>query len=84
MKDVTIYTTPVCPYCKRAKELLNSLEIPFREVDVAADQAKRDEIIETHNWRTVPAIFIGEKLVGGFDDINALHHTGKLLPLLQD
>ena len=67
----------------RAKGLLKSLDIPFEEVDVASNTAERERIINDFNWQTVPAIFIGEELVGGFDDLNALHQKGGLLSKLK-
>ena len=82
MKQVTIYTTPTCPYCLRAKELLSSLEIPFTEVDVASNPTKRQEIIEQHHWMTVPAIFVGDELIGGYDDLAELHSNGTLMERL--
>ncbi len=84
MKKITIYTIPTCPYCMRAKSLFDSLGINFEEVDVSINQAKRQEIIERYNWLTVPAIFIGDELVGGFDDVSAMHSLGELLEKLQD
>lgn len=82
MKQVTIYTTPTCPYCVRAKQLLSSLDVPYTEVNVAENTAERERIMNDYNWRTVPAIFAGDELLGGFDDINALHQNGELMPKL--
>lgn len=78
MKSVKVYTTPSCPYCMKAKQLLTSLEVSFEEVDVAAHSEARAEIIEKHNWQTVPAIFIGNELIGGYDELHALHTAGEL------
>lgn len=82
MKKVTIYTTPTCPYCIRAKGLLDSLNVTYDEIDVVEYPEERDRIMNDFNWRTVPAIFIADELVGGFDDINALHEEGKLLEMI--
>jgi len=72
MQAVTIYTTSTCPYCDRAKQLLNQKNIPFKEIDVT-DSSDREAMMERANGRkTVPQIFIGEHHVGGFDDLNAL------------
>lgn len=78
MKPVKIYTTSYCPYCVRAKDLLTSLDVAYEEVDVTENDELRQEIIKKHNWMTVPAIFIGDELIGGYDDLNALHATGDL------
>lgn len=82
MQAVTIYTTSTCPYCDRAKQLLNQKNIPFKEIDVT-DSSDREAMMERANGRkTVPQIFIGEHHVGGFDDLNALK-TEELNALLQ-
>lgn len=78
MKPVKVYTTSYCPYCVRAKDLLSSLDVAYEEIDVTENDELRQEIIKKHNWMTVPAIFIGEELIGGYDDLNALHATGDL------
>ncbi len=83
MKKVTIYTTPTCPYCIRAKKLLDSLEVTYEEINVADHPQERERIMNEYNWQTVPAIFIDSKLVGGFDDINAMHAQGKLLDYIK-
>jgi glutaredoxin 3 len=82
MKPVTIYTTPICGYCRAAKHLLASKGAAFREIDVMSDPARRQEMTERAGRRTVPQIFIGETHVGGYDDIAALDRQGKLDPLL--
>jgi glutaredoxin 3 len=80
---VEIYTTPFCPYCSAAKDLLNRKGIAFTEFNVMGDQAKRAEMVErSHGGRTVPQIFIGETHVGGCDDLYELDEAGKLDPLL--
>lgn len=75
---VKIYTTPVCPYCMKAKELLNSLNIEFEEVNVAENTEEREKIIKDYGWMTVPAIFIDGELIGGYDDLYKLNKEGKL------
>ncbi|HEY2836495.1 MAG TPA: glutaredoxin 3 [Rhizomicrobium sp.] len=83
MKPVTIYTTPICPYCVRAKSLLGRKGVAFDEVDVLMDQKARDEMLaKSGGARTVPQIFIGETHVGGCDDLYELDRDGKLDPLL--
>jgi glutaredoxin 3 len=83
MKNITIYTTPSCPYCHRAKGLLKRKNVSFTEIDVSGDFAKREAMMErAHGRRTVPQIFIDETHVGGSDDLHALESAGKLDALL--
>ena len=83
MADVTIYTTMMCPYCYRAKELLGRKGVAFTEIDVGMDVDKRREMMARANGRhTVPQIFIGGAHVGGCDDLWALDAAGKLDALL--
>lgn len=82
MVEVTVYTTPICPYCVRAKALLNRKGIPFTEVDVSQDHERRAWLIETTGKRTVPQIFIGDRPVGGSDDLHELDRRGELDILL--
>jgi glutaredoxin 3 len=80
---ITIYTTPICPYCVRAKQLLKKKGAAFEEVDVFMDTKARKEMEEKSGGaRTVPQIFIGDTHVGGSDDLYALESDGKLDPLL--
>lgn len=83
MKPVTIYTTPTCPYCIRAKRLLDSKGVDYENIDVANDISVRQEMMQkAHGRHTVPQIFIGEFHVGGSDELHALEREGKLDPLL--
>ena len=83
MKPVRIYTTPMCPYCVRAKSLLGKKGVAFDEIDVFMDAEARKEMERnTGGARTVPQIFIGDTLVGGCDDLHALERDGKLDRLL--
>ena len=83
MKTVRMYTTPICPYCVRAKSLLARKGISVEEVDVLTDRAAREEMLaKSGGARTVPQIFIGDTHVGGCDDLYALDRAGKLDPLL--
>jgi glutaredoxin 3 len=85
MSKVKIYTTPICPYCVRAKSLLEKKGAMFDEVDVFMDADARQEMEDkTNGARTVPQIFIGEKYVGGCDELYALESEGRLDPLLND
>jgi glutaredoxin 3 len=78
MNDVKIYTTRVCPYCVAAKRLLSARSIPYEEVDVTGDDAKRAWLVEATGRRTVPQIFIRGEAVGGYDDLAALDKSGAL------
>jgi glutaredoxin 3 len=83
MAAITIYLKPVCPYCDRAKLLLKQKNVSWTEFDIAADPAKRTEMLEKSGGRTtVPQIFIGGTHVGGCDDLYALDREGKLDALL--
>jgi glutaredoxin 3 len=83
MSKVKIYTTPICPYCVRAKSLLKKKGAQFEEIDVFMDSGAREEMESKSNGRrTVPQIFIGERHVGGYDDLYALDSAGELDPLL--
>jgi glutaredoxin 3 len=83
MPKITIYTTPICPYCVRAKSLLKKKGASFEEIDVFMDSAAREEMeVKSNGRRTVPQIFIGSKHVGGCDELYSLENAGKLDPLL--
>ncbi|MEM7441141.1 MAG: glutaredoxin 3 [Pseudomonadota bacterium] len=83
MKQVEIYTTPICGFCMMAKRLLKQKNVPFVEYGVMTNAAKKAEMIERANGgRTVPQIFIGGQHVGGSDDLHALERAGKLDALL--
>ncbi|MBP9760998.1 MAG: glutaredoxin 3 [Candidatus Magasanikbacteria bacterium] len=82
MKHVTIYTKSYCPYCQRAKSLLNSLNIPYEEIDVEHNDTLRQEVIAKYNWQTVPLIVIGDECIGGCDDLHKLHAENKLMEKL--
>ena len=78
-----IYTTPYCAFCVRAKRLLDRKKVPYEEIDVAGDDEARVRLMQRTGRRTVPQIFIGERHVGGSDDLHALEERGELDPLLQ-
>lgn len=83
MQPVIIYTKDVCPYCDRAKNLFRALKVPFEEINLEHDHARRDELSRKFHWRTIPMIVVGGQFVGGFDDVNELHRKGKLRPMLE-
>ncbi|MBU6444872.1 MAG: glutaredoxin 3 [Alphaproteobacteria bacterium] len=82
MPKITVYTTPICPYCSRAKALLKKKGAEFEEIDVYMDADLRAEMEEKSGRRTVPQIFVGDTHVGGCDDLYALDAAGGLDPLL--
>lgn len=84
MPQVTIYTKPYCPYCVRALDLLEKKGVEFTEIEAAFDPEKRREMNQRSGRNTFPQIFIGERHVGGCDDLMALERSGELDPLLQD
>ncbi len=80
---VLMYTTAVCPYCTRAKQLLAARGVTaIEEVRIDVDPERRDEMMQRTKRRTVPQIYIGETHVGGCDDLYALDAAGELTPLL--
>ena len=85
MPKIEIYTTPYCPYCIAAKQLLTRKGAAFSEIDVSGDSKLRAEMTKRSNGGyTVPQIFIGATHVGGCDDLYALDSEGKLDPLLNE
>lgn len=82
MKNVTIYTTAWCPYCIRAKMLLDKKQVEYTEEKVDGDLAKRQEMAKLSGGQTVPQIFIGDTPIGGCDEMFALERQGKLDELL--
>jgi glutaredoxin 3 len=83
MAEVDIYTTMWCPYCVRAKSLLEKKGVAYTEISLDEEPRRRDEMIKrAHGGRTVPQIFINGEHIGGCDDMMALERTGKLDPKL--
>ncbi len=83
MQDVKMYTTATCPYCIRAKQILQSKGVArIDEIRVDLDHTQRLKMMEITGRRTVPQIFIGQTHVGGCDDLIALDGRGALMPLL--
>ncbi|MDM0031749.1 glutaredoxin 3 [Variovorax sp. M-6] len=84
MQAVKMYTTAVCPYCIRAKQILKSKGVEqIEEIRIDSDPQARATMMDLTRRRTVPQIFIGETHVGGCDDLIALDGRGGLTPLLQ-
>lgn len=83
MAKVEIYYWTTCPFCKRALALLDAKGVNYTGYDITGDDAARAKMVErTGGPRTVPQIFIDDRLVGGCDDIHALDAKGELDPLL--
>ena len=78
-----MYSTAVCPFCLRAERLLNSKGVTdIEKIRVDLDPRQREEMINMTGRRTVPQIYIGDRHVGGFEELAALEHAGKLDSLL--
>jgi glutaredoxin 3 len=82
--QVVMYATDWCPYCSRARALLESKGVTFKEIDVDVVAGARAEMRARGGGDTVPQIFIGEKAVGGCDQLHALEAAGSLDPLLKN
>ena len=82
MPKVVIYTKPFCPYCARAEALLSKKGVDYEEIIASMDPEKREEMRQRSGRMTYPQIFIGDRHIGGFDDLNALDRAGELDALL--
>ena len=83
MPNIVIYTTATCPYCRRAKALLEKKHAPFTEISVDSDPQKRAEMTARAGGRsTVPQIFFGDRHIGGCDELYELSYEGQLDALL--
>jgi glutaredoxin 3 len=82
MPNVVMYTTAICPYCHRAKSLLNHKGVAYEEIRIEGDPERFQEMQQRSQRHTVPQIFIDEFHVGGYDDMAALDAAGRLDPLL--
>lgn len=83
MPRITIYTAMLCSFCSGAKKLLKSKNVDFEEIDVTFNPAQRQEMTQKSGGKTsVPQIWIGERHVGGFDDLSALEAAGELDTLI--
>ena len=84
VKKIQMYSTRWCPFCVMAKRLLAAKGVAVEEVAVDSDPARRIEMVQRSGRRTVPQIFVGERHIGGFEDMAELDHKGELDPLLAD
>ncbi len=80
--EVIVYSKANCPYCDRAKQLLESKKVSYQEIRIDLQPQYRDEMVNRSGRRTVPQIFIDGKPIGGFDDMAALEKAGQLNALL--
>ncbi len=84
MKNVIVYMGPMCVFCDAAKRLLTKKNIPYKEINIALDEIKREEMLKKSNGkRTIPQIFIEEFHVGGYEELRALEKKGELLNLIK-
>ena len=84
MKNVTVYMGPMCAFCDAAKRVLTKKNIPYKEINIALDEDKREEMIKKSNGkRTIPQIFIEDYHVGGYVELRSLEVDGKLNNLLK-
>ena len=84
MKNVAIYTGPLCTFCNAAKKLLTRNKVDYKEIDISTADGAMDEMIAKANGkRTVPQIFFDDQHIGGYDDVSALEKENKLLELLK-
>lgn len=81
---VTLYTTQWCPFCIRAKQLLDQKEAPYHEISVDGQPDLRQDMMQKSGQYTVPQIWIGDRHVGGCDELFALERAGRLDSLLSD
>ena len=84
MKNVIVYMGPMCVFCDAAKRLLTKKNIPYKEINIALDEIKREEMLKKSNGkRTIPQIFIEDFHVGGYEELRALENKGELLNLVK-
>ena len=84
MKNVTVYMGPMCAFCDAAKRLLVRNNIPYKEINIALEKDKMDEMLSKSNGkRTIPQIFFDDLHVGGYEELRALEKSGELNNLLK-
>ena len=84
MKNVIVYMGPMCAFCDAAKRLLNKKNIPYKEINVALEEDKLEEMLKKSNGkRTIPQIFFNELHIGGYEELRALEKKGELLNLVK-
>jgi len=80
---INIYSKKICPYCVKAKLLFESLEIPFKVIDITETPEMMDDLEKKSGIRTVPQIFVDDKFIGDFSTVNTLNDNGQLIDLLK-
>lgn len=83
MPEIIIYTGRLCPYCTMAKRLIERKGVSYTEIDVDSKPGLRQDLMEKTKRRTIPQIYIGDRHIGGFDDLQAMDYRNELDPLLQ-
>ena len=84
MKDVTVYMGPRCNFCDAAKRLLQRNNIPYKEINIALEEGKREEmLLKSKGRQTIPQIFFNELHIGGYEELRALEKKGELLNLVK-
>lgn len=83
MREIVMYSKENCPYCVAARNLLKQLQLPFNEIKFDEGSPELLALKEKTGWPTVPIIFIGSQLIGGFTDMKKLHSAGQLMDLVQ-
>ena len=84
MKNIIMYTGPMCNFCDAAKRLFSRNNLKYKEIDISSKDGLRDEMIKKSNGRrTIPQIFFDDYHVGGFEELRALEKENKLLNLLK-
>jgi len=78
MNYIEVYSTHICPWCVRAKSLLQSMGLDYEDIDISLDEDRAREMVERSGRRTVPQIFINNESIGGFDELSQLSMEGKL------
>ena len=83
MKNITVYMGPMCSYCDAAKRLLNKKNIPYKEINIALEEGKMEEMLKKSNgMKTIPQIFIEDHHIGGYDELRSLENKGELDKLI--
>ena len=84
MKNITMYTGPMCNFCDAAKRLFSRNDLKYKEIDISSKDDLRDEMIKKANGkRTIPQIFFDDQHIGGYDEVRALEKENKLLDLIK-
>ena len=84
MKNITMYSGPMCAFCDAAKRLLNRNNIPFNEINIALEEGKREEMLNKSNGKkTIPQIFFNELHIGGYQELRELEKKGELQDLVK-